>query len=544
MPIDTTVPESPGWWMLRLARKLEERQKRLDLLSRYYEGDPPLPDVSPAVKEVYKRFVKKSRTNFAELVVEAPRERMQVTGFRMADSDDTEGDAEANRIWRDNNLPVDSAEVHEHMLALGDGYVIVGPPEDWQSPDDPGTSRLPIITSEDPRLVVTAHDPVRQSIVRAGLKMFHDPEQEKDFVYLYLRGTGEGNNPNASIWVASRERKARKNPAFRFNASTFDIDEALSTEQLPFIDAPIVRFRNRRGKGEFESHTDLLDRINHMVLQRLVIATLQAFRQRALETPDSEAELPETDEEGNEINWDEVFVADPGAIWKLPEGTKLWESEQVDLQGILESVKEDVRHLAAVTRTPINYLNPDAANQSAEGASLMREGLVYKTEDRQTRAGATWTQVMRLGFLWIGDEERAQPGALRTMWAPAERYSLAERADAISKVSNVLPWRTLMTDVMQFSPVAVDRMVTERLNDAFVAGLGQDTTEDGNPIVGGVDMVEFTELIGALIRAGYTPESARRAVLGRDPNLLEHSGKEPVTVRETDAGPRPGPSES
>lgn len=47
-------------------------------------------------------------------------------------------------------------------------------------------------------------------------------------------------------------------------------------------------------------------------------------------------------------------------------------------------------------------------------------------------------------------------------------------------------------------------------------------------------MREFTDIVGALIRAGYTPESARAAAVQRNPAVLEHTGKEPVTVRELD----------
>jgi hypothetical protein len=55
---------------------------------------------------------------------------------------------------------------------------------------------------------------------------------------------------------------------------------------------------------------------------------------------------------------------------------------QVDLGPVRQAIRDDVQDLAAVTRTPLFYLTPDAANGSAEGASLAREGLVFKTEDR------------------------------------------------------------------------------------------------------------------------------------------------------------------
>lgn len=58
---------------------------------------------------------------------------------------------------------------------------------------------------------------------------------------------------------------------------------------------------------------------------------------------------------------------------------------------------------------------------------------------------------------------------MEILWAPAERFSLAERADAASKMQAAgVPWRTIMTDVLQFSPQHVERMEAERATDALM----------------------------------------------------------------------------
>src|SRR5690606_20210495 len=106
---------------------------------------------------------------------------------------------------------------------------------------------------------------------------------------------------------------------------------------------------------------------------------------------------------------------------------EIWESQQVDIGPILNSVRHDVQDLAAVTRTPLFYLTPDATDGSAEGASLAREGLIFKTRDRLSQAGESWEQVMALAFLFAGDRERASVVDMETIWLPPERHSLAER---------------------------------------------------------------------------------------------------------------------
>ncbi|MBQ1009404.1 hypothetical protein KBX53_00215 [Micromonospora sp. M51] len=179
--------------------------------------------------------------------------------------------------------------------------------------------------------------------------------------------------------------------------------------------------------------------------------------------------LPLEDEDGNEIDYTDVFTADPAALWQLPETAKMWESGIVDLSGILNGVKDDVQHLAAVTRTPMHLLMPAGVNQSAEGASLSREGLVFKTRDRIDRTSHAWARVMSLAFLQMGQPDRADLSRLRTLWASPERLSLAERADAASKALNDIPRRSRLIHIWGFSPGDANLMMTEWADDQLLA---------------------------------------------------------------------------
>lgn len=441
MSIDVAERGSDGWWLQQLATKLAGRQQRLHALNERYEGRPPLPVGAENAREAYRAFQRKARTNYSELIVEAVRERMQIAGFRTAATQgQAEADEEARRIWEDNGGDVLSADVHEWALSMGDAYVIVGA-EDGQAR----------VTGEDPRQVITVHDPARRDATRAALKMFHDPDEAVDLAFLYLPGR---------VRVAARPRNAR-NDKVRFDRRSWDWDDERSGD-LPHDRVPVVRLRNKRGVAEFEPHTDLLDRINHMLLQRMVIATFQAFRQRAVKG------LPDYDEYGNQLDWSDVFTMDPGALWQVPNGVDFWESGQGDLQPILNSVRDDVKELSAVSRTPLSHLQPESANQSAEGAAFMREGLVFKTEDRIARASQSWRDVMSLAFAVEGQQERSDRSAIRVLWQPAARRSLAERADAAQK-SQDLPWRYRMEHIWGFTPAQIDEMEAERASDQLMA---------------------------------------------------------------------------
>lgn len=452
MPIDVTEPGSPGWWVQRLLRRLADRRDRYDLLERYYVGTPDIPvNTNKAVRQAYQRLMAMARTNYAELIVEAVRERMSVVGFRTGAGDDELGDSEAWRIWQANSLDADSQLVHRTSLVMGDAYVIVGGPDE--------ETGAPLITPEDPRQVIAEYDPVRRRRPVAALKVFSDDVAGADRLYLYL--------PGAVI------RAARPTPVggslMLEDMSGWEWDPP--AEALPAGVVPVVGFPNRSSLdggtfGEFEPHTAVLDRINYTLLNRLEIATLQAFRQRAVKG------VPNVDAQGNDIDYSDIFASDPGAMWLLPDTAELWESGQVDLGPLRQAIRDDVQDLAAASRTPLFYLTPDAANGSAEGASLAREGLVHKTADRIVQASEAWEQVMSLAFLFAGDPTRAQRRDMEAIWAPPERFSLSERYDAASKAQAAgVPWRSVMSSVLQFSPQEVARMEAERAMDAFLSSV-------------------------------------------------------------------------
>lgn len=453
MPIDVTTPDTPGWWLARLLKQLESKQAGVRKLDRYYRGDCDLPDVTPTVMEAYRTFQRKARMNWSELVVEAVRERMSPTGFRTGGDGDDLGDKEAWRIWQANGLDADSALVHRSMLSMGDAYVIVGAPD--------GDDDVPLITPEDPRQVITAQDAVYRRKTVAALKVFGDDIADADRAYLYLPG---------QVWQATKTKAGGGQYPWSADGWTWRGDP----ETLPIDDVPVVRFGNRmdlygRSMGEFEDVIDVIDRINHMVLQRIVIATVQAFRQRAVK-----GDLPQFDPQGNPVDYAGIFRADPGALWQLPEGAEMWESQATDLTPILTAVRHDVQDLAAMTRTPLFYLTPDAANGSAEGASLAREGLVFKVRDRLAQTGEAWEQVLALAFAMTGDEKRAQQPDMEVLWASPERFSLTERyTAAVQAQAAGVPWRTVMTDILQFTPQQVERMETERTDDALVTAISQ-----------------------------------------------------------------------
>lgn len=435
---------TPDGWLWRLAQQMDVRRSRIDTLRSYMDGNAPLPEGADGCREAYQKFQRKARTNFGELVVDAVAERMCVTGFQVADEDNSA----AWQIWKRNRMAVKSFDAFRDMLGLSAGYLMLSP-----------SPRGVVITRERPEQAITESDPTLPEVTRAGLKIYRDGPQKYDYAFLHLPG----------VVQQYRRLSYDNNGILKTLPYATEGWELINESGTGLSFVPMYPFENRESRGEFETHLDLLDRINWGVLQRLVITAMQAYRQRGIK-----GDLPAEDDDGNEIDYAQMFKPGPGQLWQLPEGAEVWESDAADLTQILSAVKDDIRDLAAVTRTPISVFVPEGANQTAEGASFAREGLVFKTTDRAARAGAQMAAMMA-GALAIEAGESAPVDDVETLWAPFEMRSLAERADASTKAQD-LPWRTRMTDIWGFSEERVDEMEPQREADAALAPPAQQSS--------------------------------------------------------------------
>jgi hypothetical protein len=450
---DSDKPYSPGWYFRQLFNQLADRNRRqrLELLNDYMTGHAPLPHGAERAREAYEAFMRMARSNFAQLVVSALAERLRITGFRSASENDETGDPELSSLWQRAGMNVVSADVTKAMLGFSESYAIVGDV-------DPDTDAA-VVTYEDPRWIVGMPDPANGRRLIAALKIKYDPADNVDRAYLHLAGKVFAPGANSQVWVAERPAMGRMGQLVAFDDRDWVWSPARSGSLLHDRVA-VVRFDNADGLGEFESHIDLVDRINHQILQRMTISVMQAFRQRAVKG------LPSVypkghPQEGKAIDYGDVFVSDPAAVWHLPPGAEMWESASVDLQPLLNAVKEDVTHLAAVTKTPLYYLMAAGDNQSAEGATAQRENLVFKAKDRIERLTPKWVDVVALMLLQGGATDRKALARLAPIWAAPEMLSLAERADAAAKAANDIPRRSRLQLIWQFDPDTVDRLMSE-----------------------------------------------------------------------------------
>lgn len=453
---------SPEWWLKTLATRLHDRrtgrgwsnlaQKRemrpgLDLLWSYVTGDPPLPDCASGWREGMRSFIRSSRMNYADRACASVSDRLVPTGWRTAVDQDEDGDQLAAEVAAENRFGLILPDLWDYMLALGDAYTLTSNPRKG--------SKIPTITAEDPRQAITSDDPITGD-VSVGLKMFRDEWDSADLAYLYMPGY-------LRVYRHVSKTSSLLSSSFRFGLGSWDIDEQLSgaTPGLPERCA-MAHVSNRRGVGEFEPHLDVLNRINETIFDRVTIAKFQAFRQRGIKG------LPDNDSEGDEIDYSEAFLADPGGLWKLPLEAEVWESTPVDMNPIRMVIKDDVEGFAAAIGMPLHYVTPDAAQGSAEGASTMKESNTFRTEERQRRADVLLAQTQSNAFAVMGDEERANVRQIKTIWSPAERYSLSDKSQSFFTQRQAgMPFDVAARDILNYGPDDLPRLRQARTNDLF-----------------------------------------------------------------------------
>ncbi|WNM64952.1 portal protein [Rhodococcus phage Apiary] len=476
---------TPDWLLVSMLKAISGEQRHFGRLRKYVEGDPPKPDTPNSVNdewEEFEQFRQKARTNYAELIIGACLDRTIITGFRTAAANDEDGDLEAERLWDENDMDVRSDRTHSDIFTYGRGSLLA----------NPFTKRAQDFRPWQYHLI---NDMAGQPV--AAVTLEHNPLQARDYAYLWMREVddfGIATGPVVChIAVRDRENKVGQGGQFKTEVplGTYLPQRWVwwKTEVTTLERLPVVEFQNREAVGEFERHTDVLDRINHMLLQRVVIATMQAFKQRALK-----GEFPEFDKQGNKIDYDKLFPSSPGAMWLIPPESEMWESGQTSIQEILASVKDDVRDLAAVTRTPMTYFSPDAANGSAEGASLQREGYTSKVDDRKARMAGRWRAFMSLMFEINGDTVRSDITKLEILWTPTEVLSLAERYSSGAQAKGLgLPLKTVMREVLHYTPKQMRAAELERISEALTAVASTPTVAAGSQ-PGGGDAPSLTPL--------------------------------------------------
>jgi hypothetical protein len=459
MAIDASKPESPGWWLQRLGKKIlderegDEKRAGLDLLQAYADGCPPLPSVPGVDPREAHEWMKVARANWTGLVIDSMTERMHVDGFRFGKASSKgkakTADEDANRIWQENSMDADADLVHYGAASQRRAFVLV----------EKGDDGRPVLTHETPRQVAVEHEQGNRRKLAAGLKLWRDDWTGQTRATLWT--------PDMVHYFATKSER----PSFA-TVRTWDAmalpsaDDGSARNELHAVPFGVFTNRRNRRPAGFAEHEDILaiqDRINLTLINLIAAMRYGAFRQRW-------AAGLEVDEDPITRKKIEPFKLDIKSLWTVDDHeVKFGEFSATDLAPYVRAVESAVADLAAISRTPPHYLTGQIVNVSGDALKAAETGLVSKVRDRQRNFGESWEHVMRLAFTVLGDEARANAYDAETVWRDPESRSLAELADAaVKKATAGVPWRQRMED-MQYTPQEIDRMEVDRAADAMLA---------------------------------------------------------------------------
>lgn len=435
------IPQLPADWLPVLAKRIDEDMPRVRLLARYVNGDAPLPEMSKNTRASWKSFQREARTNWGLLVRDSVADRIVPNGITVGGSADSELALRAQRIWRDNRMSDIAKQWIQGGLTFRDSFLTC-----WLN----GNGEA-LITVDTPESMVVATDPLQPWRVRAAMRYWRDIDAGFDYAMVWSEGYRQKFSRPCFTELGSKRLVRRVQG---------DWDSAggpATTNGAP----PVVIYTNPGGAGEVELHIDVINRINRAMLQLLSSMAMQAFRQRALKKSDPNTVMPTHDDDGNVIDYAAIFEPAPGALWDMPSGVEVWESQTTDFTPMLAAVKEHVRQLSAVTKTPLPMLMPDGANQSAEGAMNTEKGFIFKCEDRLAVAKLGLEAILVKALQAEGVSEIP---TIDVSFESPQRVTLSEKYSAASQAKAAgESWGSIRRNILKYSP---DQMKQDDLDQA------------------------------------------------------------------------------
>lgn len=402
-PADQT--QLPQWWLNRLFRRLVNRAPAVRRFDDYYTGDHPLPWLPEQARQEFRRILWMTRTNYMGLVVDAMVERTNATGIKI---DGTYSD-DLWAIWRANNLDVDGDQAILEAAKSGTGYLLVGPNRANRS--------QPIVSVEHPLQAVVENVPGNRRARAAGLKVYLDDWTGSLKAELQIAGAG---------LFRFTGKQASAAPSWKRDA---DDPEPLPAGEVSLIEMPNNPKLLLGGISEIADVTDVQDRINKTVADRLMTQDFGAFPQKwATGYPDDE-EI--------EIGRSRMVTTD---VKETVFGQ--WQAAPLDPYSIAK--KEDVKDIASRTRTPAQYLlSGDFSNVNGETLTASESGLVAKVSQRTRPYGQAIEDAMRIAARLAG-LDISSTAVLQTQWQSPQFHTEAEMSDAATKaLANGVPYEVV-----------------------------------------------------------------------------------------------------
>lgn len=392
----------------KLAAKLAFSHIEFDKSYNYYEAQHRLEAIGVSTPPELRCLT--AAIGWPRMYVDAIEERLDVEGFRISGSADTE---ETMQLWwQANDLDEESGLCHRQAMIYKHSYVTVAAPGEG---DDPG---IPIIRVESPLDMYHEVDP-RTRKLKSAVRIYRADDGESDRATLYLpdRSVPLVKSGNTGEWVADGE------PVIH-NLNFVPVVPFLNREQID------PKTRKRSGTSEIlpeiRSFTDAAAR-GFMNMQ--AAGELMALPQRVIFGINPKELAPGA----TDAEFLNAYMARILAIGN--EAGKAFQFNAAELRNFTELLNELAKHVASYTGLPPQYLTFSSDNPaSAEAIRSSESRLVKKCERKARGFGGSWEQVMRLADRIINESWNPDLRSLETIWRDPATPTYAAKADAAAKL--------------------------------------------------------------------------------------------------------------
>lgn len=375
----------PGW---------QQQRRTLDLIDKWHRWEPDaLRDKIPnyATTE-HRNLAKISETPFLSLVVTTVAQQLVAEAFRSSRTVDTTA---ITAPWLRNRMHSRQRAIYRASLAYGYAYATA-------MPGDSGA----VLRGRSPRDLYAVYGDV--------------VEDEYPLYYLLSKGNHQYVVDEEAVYVLGYER----------GVLTF-IEERFHGVGV----APAVRYSNQidlegRTPGEVEPYVQVAERINKTTYDRMLIQHFNSWKVRTATGLDMPNDPADQERVKLLLRQNDILTGEAGVEF----GTL----DETSPDGLIKATEEDVKILAVVTQTPVHSLTGDLVNLSADAIAEARASADLKVHERKVGFGDSNEQLLRLASHIEGRREDAADFTLRTDWADLQSRSMAQAADALGKMAQML----------------------------------------------------------------------------------------------------------
>jgi hypothetical protein len=369
-------------YMQHLVNLEETRQADYIKYREYYDGDHEtmLTARQKAFLQV-KGDDEDFSLNLCRVIVNAPVERLEVTGIDAGDS----GQGETLWQWaRDNRLDGLQGIVHTAAIRDGDAFVLV----EWNNEEQRPEWSFELACAGNEGVKVHYSKEKRGKIEFASKRWiveFGGSDQKMRRINLYFADHIEkyqsGDSVNEGNWQPYLDEGAEELPGVFGMCGWHDW---ITKDGKP-IGVPVIHFKNRDqgydyGQSELKSIIPIQNALNKSEIDLIATSDLSAFRI-----------LVGTGKGWNGINLYPgmlVGIEDPEAALTALPG-----ENPVPLIAVKNSFIEDA---AAVSQTPLSRLRTTGQHPSAEAQQAEEAGLIAKVKKCQQDFGNSWEHVFKV----------------------------------------------------------------------------------------------------------------------------------------------------